>query len=285
MSRNGRLLHFVYKIADRKDSVAFYRKLGMKVLRHEEFVEGCEAQCNGPYDGKWSKSMIGFGDEDTHFVAELTYNYGLREYERGNSHCATLINSADAFAKFNGKEGESFVDVTSPSGYNFRILNRNSVPGGGVILSSTDLDKTSNFWKNVAQMDHAGNGFFYGDRPDIRLEFRKTDKIIMGKNYGRTAIAWPTNDLANIEKRGVEFGGSVLTPLLTLPTPGKADVVVVILADPDGHEVCFVGDEAFRELSATDPAAEALINQAIESDKSNEWIQKQKLKEERMKKL
>jgi len=134
-------------------------------------------------------------------------------------------------------------------------------------------------------MDHAGNGFFYGDRPDIRLEFRKTDKIIMGKNYGRTAIAWPTNDLANIEKRGVEFGGSVLTPLLTLPTPGKADVVVVILADPDGHEVCFVGDEAFRELSATDPAAEALINQAIESDKSNEWIQKQKLKEERMKKL
>jgi len=117
-------LHFVYKIADRKDSVAFYRKLGMKVLRHEEFVEGCEAQCNGPYDGKWSKSMIGFGDEDTHFVAELTYNYGLREYERGNSHCATLINSADAFAKFNGKEGESFVDVTSPSGYNFRILNR-----------------------------------------------------------------------------------------------------------------------------------------------------------------
>ena len=24
---------------------------------------------------------------------------------------------------------------------------------------------------------------------------------------------------------------------------------VVILADPDGQEICFVGDEAFRELS------------------------------------
>ena len=26
-------------------------------------------------------------------------------------------------------------------------------------------------------------------------------------------------------------------------------VQVVILADPDGQEICFVGDEAFRELS------------------------------------
>ena len=32
-------------------------------------------QCNGPYDGKWSKSMVGYGPEDDHFVAELTYNY------------------------------------------------------------------------------------------------------------------------------------------------------------------------------------------------------------------
>ena len=30
-------------------------------------------------------------------------------------------------------------------------------------------------------------------------------------------------------------------------------VQVVILADPDGYEICFVGDEAFRELSQTDP--------------------------------
>ena len=40
----GRLLHFVYKIADRTESVKFYRSLGMKILRHEEFEEGCDAQ-------------------------------------------------------------------------------------------------------------------------------------------------------------------------------------------------------------------------------------------------
>ena len=38
----------------------FYREvLGMQVLRHEEFTEGCLAACNGPYDGRWSKTMVG----------------------------------------------------------------------------------------------------------------------------------------------------------------------------------------------------------------------------------
>lgn len=28
--------------------------------------------------------MVGFGPEDDHFVAELTYNYGVGEYKLGN---------------------------------------------------------------------------------------------------------------------------------------------------------------------------------------------------------
>ena len=60
-----------------------------------------------------------------------------------------------------------------------------------------------------------------------------------------------------------------------LPTPGKADVEVVIVADPDGHEVCFVGDEGFRDLSKTDPDSEKSLDAAIEKDKSDEWHQKQ----------
>ena len=37
-----------------------------------------------PYDGKWSKTMIGYGSEDNHFVIELTYNYGIKTYAMGN---------------------------------------------------------------------------------------------------------------------------------------------------------------------------------------------------------
>ena len=28
--------------------------------------------------------MIGYGPEDDHFVLELTYNYGVKEYKLGN---------------------------------------------------------------------------------------------------------------------------------------------------------------------------------------------------------
>jgi len=56
----------------------------MKILRHEEFNQGCEAQCNGAYNRPWSKTMIGFGPEKNHFALELTYNYGIKGYERGN---------------------------------------------------------------------------------------------------------------------------------------------------------------------------------------------------------
>lgn len=37
--------------------------------------------------------MVGFGPEDNHFVAELTYNYGVGEYKLGNDFlvCCELI--------------------------------------------------------------------------------------------------------------------------------------------------------------------------------------------------
>ena len=50
--------------------------LGMKVLRHEEFEKGCEAACNGPYDGRWSKTMVGFGPEDSGFGARHLGGFG-----------------------------------------------------------------------------------------------------------------------------------------------------------------------------------------------------------------
>lgn len=44
----GRALHYVFKIPDRKLTAHFYRNvLGMKILRHEEFADGCDAACNG----------------------------------------------------------------------------------------------------------------------------------------------------------------------------------------------------------------------------------------------
>ena len=37
--------------------------------------------------------------------------------------------------------------------------------------------------------------------------------------------------------------------------------IFYIVSMQDGHEICFVGDEAFRELSQVDPKAEQLITE------------------------
>ncbi|KAL7053140.1 hypothetical protein AAHC03_025669 [Spirometra sp. Aus1] len=145
-----RALHFVFKITKRNEVIKFYKEvLGMKVLRHEEFHEGCKASCNGPYDGKWSKTMIGYGPEDTHFVLELTYNYGISGYRHGNDFKAVHINSPDVFERsktfFSASEvNEGCVEVLDPAGYRFVVHN---VSTGGdpvtmVELSVSNVDQS-----------------------------------------------------------------------------------------------------------------------------------------------
>ncbi len=36
--------------------------------------------------------MMGYGPEDNHFVVELTYNYGIKNYEKGNEFQVCQIN-------------------------------------------------------------------------------------------------------------------------------------------------------------------------------------------------
>ena len=90
-----RPLHWVIKVSNLKKTLDLLTKLGCRVLRHEEFEEGCEATCNGPYSGYWSKSMVGFDNEDVSFVFELTFNYGVAKYKRGNDLNCILMHKLD----------------------------------------------------------------------------------------------------------------------------------------------------------------------------------------------
>ena len=113
----------------------------------------------------------------------------------------------------------------------------------------------------------------------------------MIKSSGRIAFSCPAAELPSIESAVKDAWGesAILKSLVSLDTPGKATVQVVILADPDGQEICFVGDEAFRELSQVysktglflvskddqvDPEADKLLDAALAGDKSNEWFAK-----------
>jgi hypothetical protein len=79
-------------VGDLQKCVEVLLTMGCRVLRHEEFESGCEATCNGPYSGHWSKTMVGFADEDDSFVFELTYNYGINNYTHGNDLDCIMVH-------------------------------------------------------------------------------------------------------------------------------------------------------------------------------------------------
>jgi len=291
-----RALHFVFKVANRQATIDFYRKvLGMKILRHEEFEKGCEAACNGPYDGRWSKTMVGFGAEDNHFVVELTYNYGIKNYKLGDDFQNIQITSEKIItnARENSYKFENLKDgnfsLSAPGGYQFVVneTQKQGDPVTAVCLAVSNLKKSVEYWQGLLGMElyeqNEKSALLGFSKEQCSLRLVESPKPIdHAEAFGRIAFSCPSSELKGLEEKMKQASTTILTPFISLDTPGKATVQVVILADPDGHEICFVGDEGFRELSQVDPQADDLLNKAMENDKSDEWFQKM---EERKKKM
>nr|CAG4646408.1 EOG090X09EK [Macrothrix elegans] len=285
-----RALHFVFKVGDRPNTIKFYKDvLGMKILRHEEFEKGCEAACNGPYDGKWSKTMVGYGPEDNHFVCELTYNYGISSYKLGNDFLGLTIKSSQVLKNAEAqnwpihRQENQLPYLEAPGGYKFYIEDQPQPedldPVQKVSLASSNLKDSLKYWSELLQMEVVeqsdDTATLTYSQTQAKLEIKAIgEEVQHQKAFGRIAFSCPSEQLPSIESGVKEAGRTILTPLISLDTPGKATVQVVILADPDGHEICFVGDEAFRELSQVDPKADQLLQEAMENDKSDEWFSK-----------
>ncbi|CAI2348756.1 unnamed protein product [Caenorhabditis sp. 36 PRJEB53466] len=278
----ARALHYVFKVANRAKTIDFYTKvLNMKVLRHEEFDKGCEASCNGPYDERWSKTMIGYGPEDEHFVIELTYNYPIHKYELGNDYRAIVIDSNELFEKISSiehrKSGCGRLAVKDPDGHEFKIGKAEQTPKVmRVQVNVGDLAKSREYWHGVLGMSIVEEKssrirLTYG-REQCEWEIvQSKEPLTRGTAFGRIAFSYPGQLLESLQSKVKQAGGKIINELLTLKTPGKADVQVVILADPDGHEICFVGDEGFRALSKEDESAEKALREQIKNDDSEKW--------------
>lgn len=309
----GRALHYVLKVGNLRKNVEFFRdKLQMTVLRHEVFEKGCEAACNGPYNGKWSKTMIGYGPEDDHFVLELTYNYSIGSYKLGNdlqhikisldANLFDLVKEGLSSSVSLSSQEKSQMIVYSPDGYKFLVTKeargfRNDITE--VCLAVSNLSNSLNYWTNLLNMKQHGDVLRYSPQPQsatgsvsgthhrqqqqqqaaLRLQLI-SEPMDHKSAYGRIAFSCGAELLKPIQKLCEDQGHKILTPYLSLDTPGKATVQVVILADPDGHEICFVGDEGFRQLSQVEPEANSLIERSILEDKSDEWFQKKNLAKE-----
>ncbi|XP_055303423.1 glyoxalase domain-containing protein 4 [Sitodiplosis mosellana] len=276
---SARALHFVLKIGDRGANINFFRNiLGMKVLRHEEFTEGCAASCNGPYDNRWSKTMIGYGPESNHFVVELTYNYGVTNYDLGNDFNGISIKANGIIDRVKEQnypfttENDVYV-LKSPDGYTFYVTDEQSSgdPVKNVVINSNDLQKTQSYWTDllgmqlVKQTDNELTLTYSGEQAN--LVFKKYDGPIDRKTaFGRIAFAIAFDDQTKLSDEVNKRNAKVIHPLTSLDTPGKATVRVIILSDPNELEICFVDDEGFSQLSQFDPASDADLNKNIARD-------------------
>ena len=84
----NRLLHTMMRVKNLEESINFYcGLLGMKVLRKKDYPGGNFTNC-----------FIGFGNEDSHTVLELTHNWGdEKNYSLGDAWGHIAISARDIY--------------------------------------------------------------------------------------------------------------------------------------------------------------------------------------------
>jgi lactoylglutathione lyase len=82
-----RMLHTMLRVGDLTRSIRFYTEiLGMKLLRRQDYP-----------DGQFTLAFVGYGDEAHNSVIELTYNYGVENYELGAAFGHIAIEVPDVY--------------------------------------------------------------------------------------------------------------------------------------------------------------------------------------------
>ncbi|NNE85249.1 MAG: lactoylglutathione lyase [Alphaproteobacteria bacterium] len=101
-----RLLHTMIRVKDLDRTIDFYtRLLGMRVIRRKDF-EG----------GRFTNVFVGYGDEDSETVLELTHNWDQDEpYTHGSGFGHLAVGVPDIYATCTALEAEN-VSIPRPPG-------------------------------------------------------------------------------------------------------------------------------------------------------------------------
>ncbi len=125
-----RILHTMLRVGDLERSIAFYTEiLGMRLLRRQDYP-----------DGRFTLAFVGYGDEASQAVLELTHNWDTPAYDLGTGfgHVALAVPDAAAACtaiKARGgkvvreagpmKHGKTVIAfVEDPDGYKIELIER-----------------------------------------------------------------------------------------------------------------------------------------------------------------
>jgi lactoylglutathione lyase len=127
-----RLLHTMLRVRHLQRSIDFYTQaLGMTLLRTTDRPEQ-----------KYTLAFVGYGTNPEHAEIELTYNYGVEQYELGTAYghialgvpdvvtaCERAKNAGGLVTREPGpvKGGTTMIAfVTDPDGYKIELIERNA---------------------------------------------------------------------------------------------------------------------------------------------------------------
>lgn len=125
-----RILHTMIRVGDLDKSIAFYTEiLGMQLLRRTDYPEG-----------RFTLAFVGYGDEASEAVLELTHNWDTSSYELGNGYghvalavpdataaCAAIKERGGKVVREAGpmKHGKTIIAfVEDPDGYKIELIQR-----------------------------------------------------------------------------------------------------------------------------------------------------------------
>jgi len=125
-----RLLHTMLRVNDLDASLRFYcDALGMRLLRQQDYP-----------GGRFTLAFVGYGDEATDTVVELTHNWDTHGYDLGDAFGHLAIGVADIYATCERlraagvkvlrepgpmKHGSTVIAfVEDPNGYRIELIQR-----------------------------------------------------------------------------------------------------------------------------------------------------------------
>ena len=125
-----RILHTMIRVGDLEKSIAFYTEaLGMELMRRHDYPKG-----------KFTLAFLGYGDEASTAVIELTHNWDTASYDLGNGfgHIAIgteeIVGACERVREYGGevtrepgsmKHGTTVIAFAKdPDGYVIEFIER-----------------------------------------------------------------------------------------------------------------------------------------------------------------
>lgn len=275
----GRSLHWVTRCSDLKPTLEFYKRcFGMQVLRHEENSEPCGITCNGRYNAAWSKTMVGYAKEDEAYCLEVTYNYGVYDYKKGNGLRALGVHVPNVdLSLTRAKElGYEVVDnkIVGPDGYDYVLSatdynHPRSEPFSFVCLYVSNVQASVDFYTKYIGMqelegfdvshvaDAAGKTckvVGYSEEQVHLVLVQANEELRIEQFEGRHAIALPASDIQHVYGLIEKTNPDQIVHEIRHFDENLGRLFIAIVSDPDGYELCLVSEETFNKLAvaATD---------------------------------